>query len=213
MATTPVIGTLPRLFSAPAVVAILLAGLWLAGGKITDDFRLSMILAAGWLAVAGAAALAIGWRWRSFALPVIGTFVVAAVAIGGLLAWTTLRDTVVNETVAVAGGGNVERAAGEFTGLAHETSGRAAVLDVAGGSRVLTLTDFETDPGPDLRVYLVPRGADGVDGAEDLGGLKGNRGTQQYDVPADLGDEALGAVVIWCRAFSVAFGRAALEPA
>ena len=25
---------------------------------------------------------------------------------------------------------------------------------------VLTLTDFATDPGPDLRVYLVPSGSD-----------------------------------------------------
>jgi hypothetical protein len=40
----------------------------------------------------------------------------------------------------------------------------------------------------------------------DLGPLKGNKGTQRYDLPAaaPLG----GSVVIWCRAFSVAFGSA-----
>ena len=47
-----------------------------------------------------------------------------------------------------------------------------------------------------------------VKDAVDLGGLKGNKGNQQYDVPA--GAEA-GAVVIWCRAFTVAFGTATLE--
>jgi hypothetical protein len=65
--------------------------------------------------------------------------------------------------------------------------------------------------GPDLRVYLVP--GDGKDTGThvDLGGLKGNKGNQQYGVPgsADLGKYK--TVVIWCRAFSVAFARAHLQ--
>ena len=73
---------------------------------------------------------------------------------------------------------------------------------------MVTLTQFQTDPGPDVRVYLVPDPGGSIKDAVDLGGLKGNKGNQQYDVPA--GAEA-GAVVIWCRAFTVAFGTAKLE--
>ena len=54
------------------------------------------------------------------------------------------------------------------------------------GRRYLTLRGFSTAPGPDLRVRLVPGGGD--DGAAhgnlDLGALKGNRGDQQYRIPA-----------------------------
>lgn len=38
--------------------------------------------------------------------------------------------------------------------------------------------------------------------------LQGNRGNQQYVVPDGA---AAGAVVIWCRAFTVAFGTASLR--
>jgi hypothetical protein len=50
----------------------------------------------------------------------------------------------------------------------------------------------------------------GVDGAIDLGGLKGNRGDQQYRLPrgAEIGDHT---VVVWCRAFSAPFGSAPLR--
>jgi len=56
------------------------------------------------------------------------------------------------------------------------------VIEQADVSRVLALVDFETDAGPDLFVYVVPRAAEGndVDGATRLGTLKGNIGNQQY---------------------------------
>jgi hypothetical protein len=76
---------------------------------------------------------------------------------------------------------------------------------------VLTLTDFAVANGPDLRVYLVP--GDGKDTGDhiDLGGLKGNKGNQQYDLPKDADIGRHRTVVIWCRAFSVAFARATLQ--
>jgi Electron transfer DM13 len=82
------------------------------------------------------------------------------------------------------------------------------VLGRPDGTRVLTLTRFATDPGPDLRVYVVPGDGSDVSGAVDVAALEGNVGNQQYDLPD--GTDA-GAVVIWCRAFSVAFGTAALS--
>ena len=78
---------------------------------------------------------------------------------------------------------------------------------------MLTLTNFEVDNGPDLRVYLVAgpaRDESGVDDFEDLGALKGNKGNQQYELPPQLDLERYSTVVIWCRAFSVNFARAPL---
>ena len=73
-----------------------------------------------------------------------------------------------------------------------------------------TLTDFETDPGPDLRVYLATD--EGASDFADLGALKGNRGDQQYELPASLDLDRYATVLVWCRAFSVGFGQAPLEP-
>ena len=88
------------------------------------------------------------------------------------------------------------------------------MVDLAAGGRKLTFTDFETDNGPDLRVYLV-RGAvqsDGdVDDVVDLGRLKGNVGNQQYAIPEGTDLTAYSTVVIWCRAFSVSFAQAELR--
>jgi Electron transfer DM13 len=72
------------------------------------------------------------------------------------------------------------------------------------------LTRFRTSPGPDLRVRPVPGHADPGDvrGNRDLGGLKGNIGDQQYDLPAGA---PRGTLVIWCRAFSATFDTAQLK--
>ena len=108
---------------------------------------------------------------------------------------------------------------GSFHSVAHETHGRATILEV-GGKRVLRLTDFATSNGPDVRVYLVaaPDAADNETvtraGFVELGKLKGNQGDQNYDVPADLNlGKKYRAVTIWCRRFSVNFGTAPLTPA
>lgn len=72
---------------------------------------------------------------------------------------------------------------------------------------------------PELRlpvgaVYLVPeRSERSIDGGVRLGALKGNVGSQQYDVPAELLTSEPATVVVWCRAFTVAFGTAELAPA
>ncbi len=52
-----------------------------------------------------------------------------------------------------------------------------------------------------------------VEGARDLGALKGNKGNQQYVLPAGADLSRYRSVVIWCRAFSAAFARARLAPA
>lgn len=201
-----------RLLVVPIVVAVLLGGVWLFGGQVSNDMHVAMAAVVAWFGVAGIAALLTAWRWRPLALPVVATFLVTTVAVVGYLGWSTLRDRVVNEDVPTAGAGsaNVRLASGRFTSLAHSTAGTAAFIRLASGGRVLTLTGFETDAGPDLRVYLAPGTGDDVDDNIDLGGLKGNKGSQQYEIAGGVDLDKYRAVVIWCRAFSVAFGKAVL---
>jgi hypothetical protein len=103
----------------------------------------------------------------------------------------------------------VELKAGRFRSGAHETTGTAQLVRRADGSLVVVLRDLDTDPGPDLRVYLAGRG-ERVEDGKDLGRLKGNKGTSQYAVPAGTKVSDIGSVAIWCRAFSVSFGAAEL---
>ncbi len=221
--------TARRLLSVPIVAATLGAGVWVAGGLLTNDFRASVALTTVWMLLAGAACLIVAVRAPALALPVLGSYALAAAAIGGYLGLTTLRDRVVDEPVvtgaprtqpapaapqpapaaprpapAAPRPANVELARGRFRSGEHATSGTAAVVRVADGRRLLTLTSFSTSPGPDLRVRLVRAGE-----TVDLGALKGNRGNQQYRIPRSVGIEGR-TVVIWCRAFSVRFGSARL---
>lgn len=219
-----------KIAAVPVVIAVVAAGVWVAGALVTDDMNVAMAITAVWFGIVGLACLLLVRARRDLLLPVLGTFTVVAVAIGGYLGYTSLVDKEVDETVAVgapaggaratpengAGGAaeaspptqNVQLSSGGFESAAHETTGTAAVVELAEGGRVLTLTDFETDPGPDLRVYLAT-GPDASD-FEDLGALKGNVGNQQYEIPEGVDLDRLSTVVIWCRAFSVEFGSAPL---
>jgi hypothetical protein len=214
-----------RLLTIPVVAVIVLAGVWVSGGVISDDFRTSMALTAVWFAVSSAACLLVARRWRPLRVPVVLAFVLTAGAAGAYLGLTTLRDRVAHEQVITAATvpqargaqdsrGPVELADGNFRSHEHETTGTARVVRAADGRRFLTLTSFATSPGPDLRVRLVPGDShDGdADGAVDLGGLKGNRGDQQYEIPPNVTVTGR-TVAIWCRAFSAPFGSAMLRHA
>jgi hypothetical protein len=106
---------------------------------------------------------------------------------------------------------------GSFRSLEHATTGRAIVLRRPAGRLILRLEHLSTSNGPDLRVYLsrVPAGGDlhaYRTGFIDLGALKGNRGSQNYVIPAGTDLAAFKSAVIWCRRFVVGFGVAALSP-
>jgi Electron transfer DM13 len=215
-----------RLLAAPATAAIVLTGLWVAGGVITNDFGLAMWLTAAWMGLAGAAAAVVALRSRAFRWPVLGGYVVTAALAGAYLGSSVLFDDVVNEQIATApteagrpSGDerrrttprNVRLRSGRFESVRHPATGTATAIRLAPGGRVITLTDFEVDNGPDLRLYLVagPARSEGqVRDYVDLGALKGNRGDQQYELPAGLDLDRYSTAVIWCRAFSVLFARA-----
>ena len=107
---------------------------------------------------------------------------------------------------------------GGFINRIHPTSGTAVVLTDGSPQRFLRLEeDFVSDNGPDLDVYLVADApADGDAGVFDddfinLGDLKGNIGSQNYEIPEDVDLDRYNTVVIWCVRFGVAFGAADLS--
>src|SRR5262245_26881451 len=106
---------------------------------------------------------------------------------------------------------------GSFKGLAHETKGLASIYQLPDGKQALRLTEFETSNGPDVHVYLtaaeVEKGSDAVKmaGFVDLGSMKGNKGDQNYDIPADADLGKYKYVTIWCARFGVNFGSALLS--
>ncbi len=104
-----------------------------------------------------------------------------------------------------------ELARGTFEGLAgHRAQGTARVIEISGKRYVRFESDFRITNGPDLFVYLGRNGAYDPDAR--LSALKGNEGSQNYELPAGSDLSVYDAVWVWCRAFSVPFGKAVLTP-
>jgi hypothetical protein len=90
------------LLSIPCVAVVVLAGVWVTGGVISNDYGTSMALTAVWFAVSGAACVAIGVRSRRFRFAVVGAYAVTVALVGGYLGLSTVRDRVVDERVVTA---------------------------------------------------------------------------------------------------------------
>ncbi len=99
----------------------------------------------------------------------------------------------------------------------HRGSGDATIYSAPGGGLLLRLEDLNVTNGPALHVILSPhpdpmRPSDVKQpGYVDLGPLKGNRGDQNYMIPAGVDASAMGSVVIYCKPFSVVFSVASLN--
>jgi hypothetical protein len=110
-------------------------------------------------------------------------------------------------------------AKGDFHNADKAGKGTATVYEVADGKRILRLSEFETDNGPDLHVRLIAaddaKDTDSVKKAEfvELAKLKGNKGNQNYDLPKDVDLSKYKVVSIWCNRFSVNFAAAPLKAA
>lgn len=113
-------------------------------------------------------------------------------------------------------------ASGELISHEHTTSGAVKLVRLADGSHVVRLENLDTSNGPDLRVWLtdapVKEGRAGWHVFDDgeyvsLGRLKGNKGSQNYPLPADVDPARFSSVSIWCDRFDVSFGAAELARA
>ncbi len=116
-------------------------------------------------------------------------------------------DEVAEPAPALASDRDVTLAQGTFSGsTGHSVAGSAQVLSDGGEQRFLRLDSFEATNGPDLKVYL--RADD--DRYVSLGALKGNIGSQNYEIPPEVDLATYRTVQIWCERFGVLFGDAPL---
>ncbi|MBD0831699.1 DM13 domain-containing protein [Aestuariibaculum sediminum] len=95
---------------------------------------------------------------------------------------------------------------GDFVSSAHETSGMASIDK---DKKTLALTNFKTDEGPNLEVYLATNTSAST--YITLGAIKGVNGNYSYDLPENINFETYNHVIIWCVPFSVNFGYAVLK--
>lgn len=156
--------------------------------------------------------------------------IIGALAVAAIGAWYAFRperlfiDKTVSESLGDAYAATppagaaepVALAVGQFHSVSHETMGRASILELPGGKRVLRLTEFATSNGPDVQIYLVaaPDAGDNETvtraGFLNVGAMKGNQGDQNYELPDDIDLSKYQAVTVWCRRFGVNFGTAPL---
>ena len=106
---------------------------------------------------------------------------------------------------------------GRFHSVAHPGSGDAIVYRLEDGAQVLRLENLDIFNGPALYVYAVAA-KDASDnetvldaGFVNLGPLKGNKGNQTYELPAEFDPNKHRSISIWCQRFSVNFVTAPLR--
>jgi hypothetical protein len=117
-------------------------------------------------------------------------------------------------SAAAAATGPVKVTTGQLDGIGHRASGEAALYRQTDGTWFVRLEGIDVQNSPDVRVRLEP-GADREDpsGGSDLGELKGNRGSQNYEIPAGTDVSGPRTILLWCRAFSTPIANATQSPA
>ncbi|HVQ95123.1 MAG TPA: DM13 domain-containing protein [Mycobacteriales bacterium] len=195
-------------------------------GRLTRQVRKPVVLALGAVAVLVAGAgLALFQPWKLWVDTTVNEAVPTASASQPVPSGRPVPsgqavrpDGAAGRSTAPAGG-PVTLASGQLISHEHATSGTVRIVGLPDGSRVLRLESLDTSNGPDLRVWLtdapVIRGSAGWHVFDDggylsLGRLKGNKGNQNYPLPADLDLSRYVSVTIWCDRFNVSFGAATL---
>lgn len=97
---------------------------------------------------------------------------------------------------------------GMFMSNVHATSGTVSISET-NGKRTLVFTNFRTDSGPDLRIYLAEN--TGLRNFIEVSRLSSTNGTFSVEIPAAADPSRQRYVIIWCKAFSVLFGNAELK--
>ena len=95
-----------------------------------------------------------------------------------------------------------------------EARGMATLLRREDGRAVLRLTDYWIAPGaPDVHVYLTPAIDGDVDaaGTADFGPITQLQGNQNLTLPPNVEVDHLRTVVVFCKVYSVEFGRGTLS--
>lgn len=97
---------------------------------------------------------------------------------------------------------------GNFVNGVHQVSGKAS-WHKAVNTQTLLLSNFSSDAGPDLKVYLSKDQA--ASSFILLGDLKSTTGNQTYTIPNTATTADYKYILIWCQRFSVLFGSAKIQ--
>jgi hypothetical protein len=94
---------------------------------------------------------------------------------------------------------------GTIVGIGHTASGIASLYE-RGGKKIVLLDPYDSQNGPDLKVYL----SKDINASSyiSLGALKSVTGKQSYEVPGNPDAAEYNYIMIWCEQFTVVFGRA-----
>ncbi len=151
--------------------------------------------------VAFAAGLNVGWYW----MPILEVFA------------NTFFTRTVQETIPGGAGQGQRVAAGQFMKVHWPGEGNATIYKLQSGGHLVRLSEFSVQAGPKLHVYLAkaPEVRENADvpraGYLDLGPLKGNKGDQNYPVPAGTAVGEYKSVVIWCALANKVFAAASVK--
>lgn len=103
----------------------------------------------------------------------------------------------------------VRLSTGSLRGIGHDASGEASIIRQADGSYVVRFSNFDIEGSPDPIVYVVQGDNRESPGGAELGGLRGNVGTDSdYSVPAGTEPGPGWTVLVWCRAFGTPIANA-----
>lgn len=174
--------------------------------------------ALGFTVLIGILVLGLGWLLPRLGRGTVVTIVAQAVPV--LIAFVVTvfpayHNVAVNEAFPVASsatavrseGPALEQAAvvarGRLQGVDHRASGDVLLIRSVKGY-IVRLQSLDVEPGPNYHVHVVPgAGRRSPDGGVHLSRLRGNKGNQNYPVPATFGLQRPFTVLIWCRAFAV----------
>jgi hypothetical protein len=98
---------------------------------------------------------------------------------------------------------------GTLMGAGGHTATGVASLYLYNGKHVVYLDPFESQNGPDLKVYLSKD--ENASEYLRLGNLKSVMGAQSYEVPVTINEKDYPFVHIWCEKFSVVFAIAPIQ--
>ena len=120
----------------------------------------------------------------------------------------TSSTTTVGSTMAIAdASGQTLLSQGSFMNSVHTVSGTVKVYEKA-GKRTLVFTDFQTENGPELHIYLAENTS--LRNFIDVSKLTSN-GNFSVELPTEADPGKQRFVLIWCKPFSVLFGHAELK--
>jgi electron transfer DM13 len=98
---------------------------------------------------------------------------------------------------------------GGLQGIGHSARGEASIIRQPDGSFVVRFSNFDIEGSPDPIVYVAQGENQRNPAGVELGGLRGNVGTDSdYAVPRGTEPGPGWTVLVWCRAFAVPIANA-----